>query len=566
MFPKRLVNLLKMRPSLVRPPARTAAGQFEVVRLGSTRSWVWLCLGLAAVVLFALPDLCYPVFRDQATFLVLGDGLLHGKLPYRDLWDIKPPGIYVVYALIAKCVGPAIWSFGFLDFLWVLAISYCIYRFSEPQVGPAAAAIAMAMNAMWHSKAGYVNALQTETFVMLFVFAAYFMAGGNGRWSGLRSYAAGLILGGAFWLKYNTLVFFLLVVLGPRLAFTSLTAVPFRQRCGAWWRSNSRRIALLTGGFVTAVSIVLLCFGLLGLWRTLWESHYKIALRYGPSMFLRVPGYWRWMLSTTVRDLGIATLLVVGLALLIAWQAGELSDLMPAIAGVIMGYACAVTQLRLPHYAFETCFPFLSIFCGYFAVKIFQGARWVAREFARRGWQAARICVWLLVANSVYWVALVGYGSLGLRYEWLREWRANHEAFYANYPAQEDVDHLDGQFLVIQYLRENSAPGDAVFVWGACPLIYYLTGLHHPTRFIRNDPLMSPWAPLAWRDEVVRGLKTSPPRFFVVARGDGEPYISFTQLDSEQYLEELPELRAFISESYECAAAFTDSVVFKRIR
>jgi hypothetical protein len=498
--------------------------------------------------------------------LVLGDGLLHGKLPYRDLWDIKPPGIYVVYALIAKCFGPAVWSLGFLDFLWVLAISYCIYRFAEPQVGPAAAAIAMALNALWHSKAGYVNTLQTETLVMLFVFVAYFIAAREGRWRELRAYAAGLLLGGAFWLKYNALVFLLLVVLGPGTAFTSPAEVSFHKRCCAWWRSNLRRIALLTGGFFTAVSIVLLCFGLLGLWRAFWESHYKVALRYGPSAFLGVPGFWRWMLSTTVRDLGIATLIVVGLALLIAWKAGELSDLIPAIVGLIAGYASAVTQLRLPHYAFETCFPFLSIFCGYFTVKIFQGARWVAREFGRRDWQAARICVWLLVANLVYWVALIGYGSLGLRYEWLREWRANHEAFYANYPAQEDVDHLDGQFLVIQYLRENSAPGDEVFVWGACPLIYYLTGLRHPTRFVRNDPLMSPWAPLAWRDELVRGLRTSPPRFFVVARADRQPYVTLTQLDSEQYLEKLPELSAFISQSYERVADFHDFVVLKRTR
>jgi hypothetical protein len=161
-------------------------------------------------------------------------------------------------------------------------------------------------------------------------------------------------------------------------------------------------------------------------------------------------------------------------------------------------------------------------------------------------------------------MAVVGVSSFGLRYEWLREWQANPHGFYANYPAEDPVDHLGGQILVIDYLRENSTPGDGVFVWGACPLIYYLTGLPHPTRFVRNDPLISPWAPLAWRKEVVLGLKRSPPRFFVVARGDEEPYISFTQLDSEQYLEQLPELSAFITERYARVAIFNDFVVYGR--
>ena len=562
---KQIGYLLKTLLAVISPPARKpTALQSTVLSSASAYSWMWLLVGLVPTMLVALPDLSYPVFRDQATFLVLGDGLLHGQLPYRDLWDIKPPGIYVIYALIAKCFGPVMWSVGLVDIFWVLAISCCIYRFAERQVGPAAAVVAMVLNASWHSQAGYVNALQTETFVMLLVFAGYFLAMAQSRRSGLRLFAAGLLLGAAFWLKYNALAFLPLLILAPDLAFSRIGTASFHQRCCNLWRSCMRRVTLLVAGFSTAVFAVLVWFGLTGLSGILWESHFKVVSRYGPSMFLRLSHFWRFVLFVTVYQLGIATILIVGVALLIAWKAGELSHLAPAAVGAITGYACAVLQLRLPSYALETCYPFLAIFLGYFAVKTLQGARWVTGEFARRGWQAARVSVWILVANLVYWMAVVEFSSLQLPYEWLREWRVNHEAFYASYPAQDPVDHLDGQILVIDYLRENSTPGDGVFVWGACPLIYYLTGLPHPTRFVRNDPLMSPWAPLAWRDEVVRGLKRSPPRFFVVARGDKIPYISFTQLDSQQYLEKLPELSAFITEGYERVAIFNDFVVLRR--
>lgn len=62
-------------------------------------SRAWLLAGLAAVLLRGLPDLRYPMGVDQAIYSIVGQGLLHGQLPYRDLWDIKPPGIYYIYAL-----------------------------------------------------------------------------------------------------------------------------------------------------------------------------------------------------------------------------------------------------------------------------------------------------------------------------------------------------------------------------------------------------------------------------------------------------------------------------------
>src|SRR5690242_18924286 len=89
----------------------------------------WLLAGLAVVMVRALPSLRYPIGRDQATFCLIGQGLLRGQVPYRDLWDIKPPGIHCVYALIVKVFSQVMWSVGAVDIMWLVAISICAFYF-----------------------------------------------------------------------------------------------------------------------------------------------------------------------------------------------------------------------------------------------------------------------------------------------------------------------------------------------------------------------------------------------------------------------------------------------------
>jgi len=78
--------LLRNLHAVAPPPLkkRPTAPQSTVLPSASAYSWMWLLVGLVATTLVALPDLSYPIYRDQATFLVLGDGLLHSQLPYRE--------------------------------------------------------------------------------------------------------------------------------------------------------------------------------------------------------------------------------------------------------------------------------------------------------------------------------------------------------------------------------------------------------------------------------------------------------------------------------------------------
>src|SRR5208282_3418916 len=191
----------------------------------STRSRAWLYGTLGLVFLRALPNLRYLIGRDQATYCVIAQGLLHGKLPYRDLWDNKPPGIFYIYALIVKIFGPVMWSLGAVDILWLLTISCCIFYFARRYLGTAGAVLSVIFYAFRHCRQGYLQAAQTESFLMLCIYAAWFLMLGGKRWKVARYLGAGLLLGAAFWLKYNAIAFFPFLALLPFVDFRGLDGI-----------------------------------------------------------------------------------------------------------------------------------------------------------------------------------------------------------------------------------------------------------------------------------------------------------------------------------------------------
>ena len=549
------------------------------------RSHLCLALALLFVLFRALPNISYPLGPDQATYGVIGEGLLRGQKLYRDLWDMKPPAIFWIYAGVVKLFGPVMWSVGVVDILWLLAISGMIFVFAERYVGTTAAVIAVVVNAAWHCRAGHNNAAQTEAFFMLFVFAAYLLVWHEGggvsalgshrpplpnllpqglRWPLARHFVAGILLGAAFWLKYNVVVFLPFLLLVPYLDRDRLDARPFHARLAIPWDAWRRRALALLAGVLAAVAGVLGYFWRAGLWTTLWESHFKMLPRYGAFPLEHFSDYWTSPIFRTLGYLGFLTPLAPVVALVIARKRGELARFAPVFAGAVTGYISVVMQVHFFPSAFEACYPFFAMAWGYLGVKAFDYFRRPDRDFAASGRRPERVCLWALIA-VVGLVMLLGEGvALAKRYGELYQWSRNPDEFYAHYPEPIPGEHLENEMRVINLLKRESTPGAGAYVWVFYPLIYYLTGLHSPTRFVENLALRAAWSPPAWKDDLIRDLKRSPPTFIVVGRGDPARNVAFTEMDSEQYLKIFPELNAFISDSYRAVAAFPDFVVYRR--
>lgn len=524
----------------------------------------WLVASLALVLIRAIPNITYPIARDQATYCVIGQGLLSGQQLYRDLWDNKPPGIFYVFAVIARVFDHAMWSVGLIDILWLLVISYCIFRFAERYLGPAGAGVAVIVNASWHVWAGYWEAAQTETFLMLFVFLAYLLVSSPTKGVWLRHFAAGVALGAAFWLKYNALAFLPLVALVPYLDFKRVDEKPRRVTLTISRRDWLARAAVLMGGLTLTVVVVLGYFRFAGAWEALKEVQFVVLPRYSAMALERTPHYALWATLMTEYTLGRATEVATLVALVLAWRFRDLARFGPVFAAAGIGYLCTASQVRFHAYAFETSFPFFAMIWGYLVVKLYEGFRALARRLAVRGWRLARVLVWVLFASILAWPIPEQVFNTLAHYKALAAWWRNPDVFYAAYAWPNPISHFPDQMRVIRYLHKNLRAGDEIFVWGSEPLIYFQTGRRCPTRFVSNLALVSPWSPPRWRGEMLDDLEKSPPAFLVVARDDAVPYIAYNDFDSEEFLQVFPEFAIFINDHYEMAKDLEYFVIYRR--
>jgi len=73
-----------------------------------TMAATWLVLAFVALAL-RLPDIGNPLIDlDEQFYLLVGDRMLHGAVPYVDIWDRKPVGLFLIYAA-ARAVGGDPW-------------------------------------------------------------------------------------------------------------------------------------------------------------------------------------------------------------------------------------------------------------------------------------------------------------------------------------------------------------------------------------------------------------------------------------------------------------------------
>src|SRR5579859_5039445 len=134
-----------------RKPAAWASG--EVL----TRGLLGIALALTAYLFVNI--LMYRYGRDQGIYATVAETMLRGGMPYRDAWDFKPPGIYLIYAATRAVLGPGQWAIRVVEVLGlasVVAAFVVLARrfFSDGRIGILAGALAVLVHAeleFWHT-------------------------------------------------------------------------------------------------------------------------------------------------------------------------------------------------------------------------------------------------------------------------------------------------------------------------------------------------------------------------------------------------------------------------------
>ncbi|MGI4746256.1 MAG: hypothetical protein ACRYGI_10165 [Janthinobacterium lividum] len=68
------------------------------------------------------------VYTDEEYYLLVGERILHGAVPYIDLWDRKPAGLFLLFAAIRELGGDGVLAYQIVGTLFAIATSLLIVR------------------------------------------------------------------------------------------------------------------------------------------------------------------------------------------------------------------------------------------------------------------------------------------------------------------------------------------------------------------------------------------------------------------------------------------------------
>jgi hypothetical protein len=471
-----------------------------------------LCMGLS--VLLLAPLLGYPLGRDQSVFAYVAREWTRGGLPYRDVFDHKPPGVYAVYALARAVGGAGGWPVRVLELAallgmgWLVALAVARDRCPRPGERGAAALLCAGMYATTFD---WAATGQPEVWEGMLLVASFVVArrARTLRWAAGGS---GALLGAALLFKHPAMI----------VGVVTISALVAR-----FWEGTSRAARLREGAraaawHLAAACAVLACaacyFVVRGGATEAYDACVGYLLQYPRTYRCKsgvanvlVTEFWlhRARLWAVLGGLGLASVAIA------AWRRRARRELAGAAwSGALFAAAVlsVVVQRRYLQYHWVIVTPFVVLGIAE-ALGALGRARWAAAPAA-----AAVAVVALGVATGPRWHVndAVDFRSATVAF-W--EYRAGvrDRARYLgafvwkgySYPSEERVAAA---------IRARARPGDGLIVRGHSPNIYLASGLKSPSRFIYDMPLWND-APMykrdAWRREHDLATFAPPVRFVV---------------------------------------------------
>jgi len=518
----------------------------------------WIALLAWSVIAFSCAQILLLSFgRDQGIYAVIGEGILHGQMPYRDLWDFKPPGIHLVYALAQALFGRSMTAIRLLEVAGLLASVAAWIRlgdvfFGLKRVGLLGAALA----ALIHAQLDFWHTAQPETFGgFLTAWALLFTARATQRGRHPSDGRAGGIAQWAEWAAVGFL-FGCAALLKPPLGGGALVCVAYLVRAE---RDRSERLRralapLLAAGLASVIPIGLcaLWFRLGGAWQALHWTMFDFTPGYtklgwedrsAPQMFYQAlhEGFFRFS--------ALAGAGVIAAAVIAPMHSREREGMFLVLGVMSVHFAGIAMQGKFFPYHYGATLPLIAFLAGLGLYKLWRrcltgGAGGVLAYasfivVAAAMWEPARD-----LPGSFWWRSRVRLAYLfGQASFETREMLDRTLYYVADYS-------LDADRRLAHTVRRLTHAKDPVFIWGFEPVVYWLAERKPASRFIYDVPQRARWEQAAARAELMRDLRRTPPEVFAIQSRDIFPAVTGALSDSRRALDSFPELRELLNNHY----------------
>ncbi len=490
---------------------------------------------ILCIVLFAgiirLPSLTQPLGPDQGIMSVIGEGILNGKLPYRDYWEMGSPAIFFTYALMFKIFGVSMKAIPLTDTLLAMLTTFLIFFLAR---------------SIWDRKVGYISALlfaffsngvrlgmhaggdiafgtfwylsQRETFMLpLIVASFYLILQAEKKQSYIwRLILSGFLAGLAFVFKFPSLIVFLCLLLYLSMRFL------LRKSQKTWKNLLGKNISFISG-FIIALLPFALVFAVRGAMDEMinvifkyvfsvygqLETNYLAMIKMGllHTLFIAKENFILWIFSLTSCFYIIIADRRKENALVVLWGLGSL--LFVATHREFFGY----------HYL--VVLPPFSVLSGYGIARAL-GPKFHLRQIFITELGKAFI-LFAFLANLVFYTTL-NYMHY-TKFYYYTSGKITKEEYYQFFNAYPKHDYsFPADFKVAQYIIQNTDRNDFIYTLGGIEsVVYFLTKRESPSRFIFSWIIFSSTHGRVrqaeiYREELLKDLKMKKPKYIMTVR------------------------------------------------
>ena len=238
------------------------------------RSSLYALLIFIAVQISILPY--SPLFsslvqRDSGVFSYIGWRIINGEIPYRDVWDHKPPLIFYLNALGQLLTPGSQWGIWIIQCLFLLAAAYLGFRIINKLFGAGTAIFSLFSWLLTFNFLGPGGNF-TEEYALPFQFLCFYLVFSNNHYpiSNEKSFLLGLLFAVIFFFKQTNIgigmaivVYFLLITIS-KYSFKSLLKIYIN----------------IFLGFITITCIICLYYFINGAIHNFWEEVFQFNFIY----------------------------------------------------------------------------------------------------------------------------------------------------------------------------------------------------------------------------------------------------------------------------------------------
>lgn len=511
-------------------------------------------LGLAFGTALLAPLTTYPMGRDQGVFATVADVIALGGAPYKDAWDIKPPGIFYLFWLSFKIFGRSEAAPRFLDLSWTLATALTIWaigrRLFSVWAAPAAAFFFL-IRYMTHDY--YWHTSQCDGFASLpLALAALSLIYAEERKRAGFAFACGALAAIAIVIKFTLGLFLLL----PFLALTLLKTEPIRARFtrAIWYLAGCALLLLFAAGLIWKA----------GAFGSMLEVVFRWNAAYAGAQISGLPrqNLLGQLIKIIIGQPGqyifpIGLLAILGAVdLCVRVESARMRWLVPAWALAIVLQVWV--QGRYYPYHWLPLLPPLALL----AAQGLRTLRWSLNKLERPRLASALSAFGVLAIFTLLGIGYYLFLRFPLRY---LTGKVPREVYLQGFDRAIASDFsLTADQQVAAWIKNHTQSNTPVFIWGFEPLIYFLADRPPASRFIYNIPLVAPWSPEEWREELIRDLKEKKPAYFIVAHRDPQPWMVGRWDDSASQLATYPELAQLLRDNFRLREQIQDFSIYER--